>query len=1329
MQIAQSLKLTILTAVLLCSQLSFATITIDSVVTKPSRCANDGVATIYAQSPSPMLYALISGPEIRPAQSGNQFAALPSGAYLVRIINFSNDTTVVPANIGGTYTFPDFAPTFSEPLCVGTATGIIAGNPINAGTPPFTWVLTDLGTNVTTTQANDTFYNVPAGSYSIRQFDSCQSFATRFVTVGEPYHDFIIGNINNRVFDCDSVELYIQLFLQGGNYALPYTISITTHNGTYQQNIDPAFLNSWYPDLRVRVGGVTYGDYCNFTITDGCGRVQSALNTIAPFLPGPNFNGTTDSCQPKFAAYFSLYDQSDPTVRPTYFHAPVTLVLFDPNTGAVVDSLVTIDTGGYVPFAYTPYRPPGTIYNVRLSDTCGHVYNTTIQMPVLAAPAFSMSLYTAYCLDSTIGVSLRWDNTFSSLPTFELLSGPATIHSTKPRYQHLDTIPYPQQHPAWAGSTTAVGSYLHAVELANVGVGTYRYHIYDSCGLSIIDSFTIRPEDVSDLNYSFTYTRGCPGQNTLITNLTSNVASYSIIRIDGNGIQTHLPYLFPDTLRNLNSGTYYLSVNYYLNNGMGLSITQNNNCTDITETLTIPAYELPKIDYAVQIKCNGTVNVGLLPDSSKGIPPYEYEILSGPQTAAVQPSNFFTLTQPGNYVARIGDVCGFARTFSFSVDTLDFRQIVKIGSSCAGNTATLVAEHSPYATYTWQRPNATLYNGDSLRISPVTPADYGVYQITKIVSVNACRDTFYATYTLTSSSINYTTAAICPGGSIQFDGRTLTQAGTYYDTIPGALCDSIVVLNLSIATPAYDSVSVSICTGQSVTVGSRTYTTTGIYRDTLTTAAGCDSLHVLKLQVTAYLQDSIQRAICSGQTYALGGRSYSTTGIYRDTVQGINGGCDSIHILNLLVNAYKRDSVAQFICYGQSVTVGQHTYTNTGLYRDTLTTNTCDSIHILNLQVGQQKRDSVSRSICSGQSITIGTHTYTTTGIYRDTFNVSGCDSVFILNLQVGAYKTGSATQTICAGEAITIGNHTYTTTGVYRDTFTTATCDSIFTLNLIVNPIQQSSQTLTICNGQSITIGNHTYSATGSYTDTLTAVTGCDSIHRLNLLVVNAKYDSVSIAFCQGDSMQVGNATYTLAGIYTDTLTTYYGCDSIVKVQVNTYPKPVLQISAADSTVEYSDTVRLTATGNNVQAYFWQGNAVFDNAFSPIPLATISQAGWIVAVATSADNCTTTDSLYIAITDCNEAIFIPNAFTPNGDGQNDIFKVLSRCVTLYSFRIFNRWGELVYETSDITQGWDGTFKGAAQMPGVFVYTVVYFANAAVQQQARLLKGSVSLIR
>jgi gliding motility-associated-like protein len=95
-------------------------------------------------------------------------------------------------------------------------------------------------------------------------------------------------------------------------------------------------------------------------------------------------------------------------------------------------------------------------------------------------------------------------------------------------------------------------------------------------------------------------------------------------------------------------------------------------------------------------------------------------------------------------------------------------------------------------------------------------------------------------------------------------------------------------------------------------------------------------------------------------------------------------------------------------------------------------------------------------------------------------------------------------------------------------------------------------------------------------------------------------------------------------------------------------------------------------------------------------------------------------------------AVFLPNTFTPNGDGQNDIFYVRGRGIkTIKVFRIFNRWGQQVFErsnlnTEDPASGWNGTFHGAALPPDVFIY---YAEMVCDTNETFVLKGNVTLLK
>jgi gliding motility-associated-like protein len=92
-----------------------------------------------------------------------------------------------------------------------------------------------------------------------------------------------------------------------------------------------------------------------------------------------------------------------------------------------------------------------------------------------------------------------------------------------------------------------------------------------------------------------------------------------------------------------------------------------------------------------------------------------------------------------------------------------------------------------------------------------------------------------------------------------------------------------------------------------------------------------------------------------------------------------------------------------------------------------------------------------------------------------------------------------------------------------------------------------------------------------------------------------------------------------------------------------------------------------------------------------------------------------------------DDAIFIPNTFTPNGDQKNDVFRIRSYGMSHISlFRVYNRWGELIFETNNINEGWDGTWKGELCFPAVYVY----YVEGVCSDGTKLLKhGNVTLVR
>ena len=217
---------------------------------------------------------------------------------------------------------------------------------------------------------------------------------------------------------------------------------------------------------------------------------------------------------------------------------------------------------------------------------------------------------------------------------------------------------------------------------------------------------------------------------------------------------------------------------------------------------------------------------------------------------------------------------------------------------------------------------------------------------------------------------------------------------------------------------------------------------------------------------------------------------------------------------------------------------------------------------------------------------------------------------------------------------------------------------------------------------------------------------------------------------FCDGDSVQlavnnlIGISTW-LTGVEQDTFTANTTgwvwaeannpCgqhrDSLY-VRATPLPYPAL---AANQQVCPDEPVTLKANINNVNLQWEDG--------STSATRILLEAGMYYVWATDSFNCQAMDS--IELFPC-ATIWVPNAFTPNSDGKNDVFKPDGEGVTEYRFQVFSRWGELLFETTDFAEGWDGTIEGERAPVGQYTWRVDYLSR---ELRYKFEVGSVSLIR
>ena len=371
-------------------------------------------------------------------------------------------------------------------------------------------------------------------------------------------------------------------------------------------------------------------------------------------------------------------------------------------------------------------------------------------------------------------------------------------------------------------------------------------------------------------------------------------------------------------------------------------------------------------------------------------------------------------------------------------------------------------------------------------------------------------------------------------------------------------CISTDTIRIVIADEYEQSFNATICQGDTYTFGSNSYSSAGIYADTLSTVNGCDSVLLLNLMVNAAPITPLSVGICEGEQYTFGSNVYTTSGIYEDTLQTSNG-CDSIVLLTLTVDSFVTTSLNEEICDGESYSFGTQSVFSSGIYSDTLiASGGCDSLVTLSLLVHPPSISPLaSFSICEGEELVVGANSYSVAGTYTDTLAAAnGCDSILTFDLIVHSEWVVPLNARICEGENFVLGANMYSLPGVYSDTLLSVhNCDSIIQLTLEVDTIVSTDLQARICEGESYSFGAQLYTTEGVYTDTLSAANGCDSLLVLFLEIDPVEQTMIEARICEGETYQLGTQSYQLPGSYSDTLISAFACDSIVHLTLELAP------------------------------------------------------------------------------------------------------------------------------------------------------------------------------
>lgn len=649
--------------------------------------------------------------------------------------------------------------------------------------------------------------------------------------------------------------------------------------------------------------------------------------------------------------------------------------------------------------------------------------------------------------------------------------------------------------------------------------------------------------------------------------------------------------------------------------------------------------------------------------------------------------------------------------------------MVDSATICDGQTAVLTATGG--TVYSWSTGDFS----NTIEVSPDTATSYTVTGTT-----NGCSSIGIGSVSVNPSPVlTVDSASICEGqsatitaiGGISYswstgditNSITVSPASTTFYTVSSSLngCTDSAVVSVTVnSLPLIDVSPQFICEGESATItanGAQNYewsngangdsitvspATTTIYTVTGVDVNGCSNSGTVAITVNPVPVVSVNSVtLCSQQSAILtanGATSYSwnTGDITPDisvtptvttnyTVTGTSGSCSSL-------------------AFG------------------TVTVRPLPPIVANSLSICEGRSATLTASGASGYSWDIGSTSATisvtpaSTTSYTVTGTASGCSDTAIATVTVNPYPVLSATgQTICSGDTAVL-----TANGATSYVWNNGATSSQIEVKPTVNTIYTVTGITSGCSGSTTVLVAVNPSPTVAFK--ADKKSGCAPVcvnFSDQSTILNDVISSWSWSFEDGGASAEQNPQYCFnaPGLYDVnlTVTSTNGCSStlIKKDMISVYDFPVAEF---ETDKEESDLLApgflFTNLSTNAVKYYWDfGDSVYSAQTNPIHSYNLEGTYSITLVATSNHGCKDTVEHEINIKGIY-TFYAPNAFSPEGDGGNDVFNPMGTGwdVDTYRLYIFDRWGNTIYTTDEVDKGWDGRYSAENVVAPIDVY-------------------------
>ena len=1131
-----------------------------------------------------------------------------------------------------------------------------------------------------------------------------------------------IDDPNSTIYSLDTINVIRQAALPVTATMTPTTcgqstgtITVSANGGTgpYQFSIDGGALTAPQASNVYTFTGVAAGSHTVFA-TDGAGcnntttitvtsvsSLPSTVVTANTSCPGIN-NGSITVTPTLGTAPYTYQNNGGPVQGSGAFTglAPgsYTITFTDANGCTGTTAAITIATGTAI-----------TSTSVTTSTSCPGVSNGTITITptsgtapysytIDGGPSQPTGVFTGLASGShaivitdangctgtrniTIfnGTGLTSTGTATSTSCVGVSNGTVTVtvtNGTAPYSYSLDGGP---TQPTGAFTGVAAGPHTVTFTDANGCTGTRNVTVFDGAGIA---------------GNAVSTPTSCPGvsNGTITATPNTGVAPYTY-SLDGG------PYQASATFTGVSAGPHTASFQD-ANGCIGTATVTVLTGPGVSGTASSTGTSCPTVS-------NGTVTV----TPSSGAAPYTYAIDGG----AFQPSNIFNGVASGPHTVTIQDAAGCTGTVNVSVS---------VGVNLAG-TATGTATSCPTV------------NDGTVTATPTTGTPPYQYSLNGGPSQASATFTGLApgTYTIT-----FTDAIGCTGTTSATVNTGANLASTVIVANPPCanINDGTITINGATGVSPY---TFSLNGGPSQISNIFTSLAPGTYNITLTDAIGCTGTNTATLTTNTPLATTVTltKPLCNADA----------NGIIRLNPSG-----------GVAPYEYSSDAGANWQASNSFTLLPAGVYTirirdNVGCIKDTTVTlteppvltatasstpGTCNGNDGNIIVTAAGGTTPYKYSIDNGTTYQNGNTFVVSGGNYPDirVKDNKGCianasvNVVLIDNMVIVPMND----TTICVESSVTFQPNVSVEASIFKwrtipDASLVSTLDYDTLKNATATPLDTTTYVLNarwgVCFREDTIVVNILHKPVP---DAGPDMAVCN-YKRDTILVGSASNLSGTVNFqwSPPETLQTPNNFTTIATpdstqIYTLTVTDNYGCNFSVTDQVKVTVQPPVPAYAGHDTIAVSGVPHQLMSSGGV-SYEWTPSFPLNLSTAQNPLATLTQDQLFVVTVTDNEGCKGNDSVFVQVYN-GPCYYVPNSFSPNGDGLNDIFRAIPVGISYTEwFRVYNRYGQLVFQTNRWLKGWDGTYLGKRQPTGNYVWMIKGVdKNGKVVEQ----KGTIMII-